>query len=212
MSWLDQVHQSHVADRRVSVLLRHFQELAPPDASVLDVGCGDGRLTAALGQARPDLRLRGVDVLVREQCDVDVTPFDGSSLPFEDSSFDAVMFVDVLHHTEDPMVLLREARRVSRRAILIKDHFLQGLLSGPTLRFMDRVGNARHGVALPHNYWRPAQWEQAFRELGLRVAEQRGQLGLYWWPASMLFERGLHFVARLEPDGPPSQATLVRPC
>jgi SAM-dependent methyltransferase len=31
--------------------------------------------------------------------------------PFSEDSFDMVMFVDVLHHTSDPRVLLREAVR-----------------------------------------------------------------------------------------------------
>ena len=62
------------------------------------------------------------------------------------------MFVDVLHHTEDPMALLGEAVRVARKTIVVKDHTLNGFLAGPTLHFLDRVGNARHDVALPYNY------------------------------------------------------------
>ena len=78
------------------------------------------------------------------------------------------MFIDVLHHTSDPRVLQREAARVSRRWIIIKDHARTGLGAGPTLRFMDWVGNARYGVALPYNYWRESQWNQAFAGLNLR--------------------------------------------
>ena len=44
------------------------------------------------------------------------------------------MCVDVLHHTDDPMILMREAMRVTRQAILIKHHTLDGLFAGPTLR------------------------------------------------------------------------------
>ena len=46
------------------------------------------------------------------------------------------MFVDVLLHTLDPMILLREAIRVARQTVVIKDHTLDGLLAGPTLRAM----------------------------------------------------------------------------
>ena len=67
-----------------------------------------------------------------------------------DASFDVVMFVDVLHHTDDPLLLLQEAQRVGK-IILVKDHFRKGFLAGPTLRFMDWVGNAHHGVVLPYN-------------------------------------------------------------
>jgi hypothetical protein len=36
---------------------------------------------------------------------------------------------------------------------LIKDHTLNGFLAGLTLRFMDWVGNACYGIALPYHYW-----------------------------------------------------------
>ena len=61
-----------------------------------------------------------------------------------------------------PRQLLREAVRVARRGLLIKDHTLTGFLAGPTLRLMDRVGNQRHGVALPYNYWTQQQWLRNF--------------------------------------------------
>ena len=32
--------------------------------------------------------------------------------------FDVVMFVDVLHHTDDPMILLRQAYPLARKAIV----------------------------------------------------------------------------------------------
>jgi hypothetical protein len=37
---------------------------------------------------------------------------------------DLIANVDVLHHTTEPMILLREASRVARQVILIKDHLL----------------------------------------------------------------------------------------
>jgi hypothetical protein len=111
---------------------------------------------------------------------------------------DVVMLVDVLHHAADPMLLLREAIRVARRAIIIKDHRRNGLLARATLKFMDRVGNCRHGVALPYNYWSQTQWLQAFQTLGLNVRFWQQQLRLYNWPAGLWFDRSLHFIARLE--------------
>jgi hypothetical protein len=35
------------------------------------------------------------------------------------------------------MILLREASRVARKNIVIKDHILDGLVAGPALRFTD---------------------------------------------------------------------------
>ena len=168
---------------------------------LLDVGCGDGLLAAAVGAVRPELEVAGVDVLVRPGAHIPVSGFDGRTLPYAAGSFDAVMMVDVLHHTEDPAVLLREAARVSRRWVLLKDHHLQGLGAASTLRFMDWISNARYGVSLPYNYQSPAQWASLFAVAGLRVQDERVQLGLYPPPASWLFGRRLHFVACLEKTG-----------
>jgi ubiquinone/menaquinone biosynthesis C-methylase UbiE len=79
-------------------------------------------------------------VLVWPHTKIPVTAFDGEHLPFPDKSVDVVMFVYVLHHTNDPEVLLREAQRVALKAVVLKDHTRNGLLAYTTLRFMDWVG------------------------------------------------------------------------
>ena len=188
-----------IFDRRITVLSKHLAELIPRDASVLDVGAGDGRLAARLLELRPDLNIRGVDVLVRGTTRVPILEFDGQTLPFPDRSIDVVMMVDVLHHASLQMALLRETVRVAAKVVVIKDHLVQGLLALPTLRFMDWVGNARHGVALPYSYWTPTEWSEAFRTAGLTPIVERERLGLYPWPVSLLFDRGLHFIRVLEP-------------
>ncbi len=200
MNLMDSVHGGYVHGRRVRVLARHLAQMIPAGpARVLDVGCGDGRLAALLQELRPELEVEGIDVLVRPGTPIPVREFDGRTLPFDDGAVDVVTFVDVLHHTEDPRVLLKEAARVVRRAVVLKDHLCRGLLARPTLRFMDWVGNARHGVVLPYNYQTPRQWAEHFAAVGLRVADERTRLGLYPAWANWLFGRGLHTTTRLEP-------------
>lgn len=197
MDAVGELHSRIVIDRRVEVLSSWFARLAPTGSRILDVGCGDGLLAAALRAKRPDLEIRGIDVLARENPHIPVALFDGTRIPYEDATFDAVLFSDVLHHTEDPALLLREARRVARQWLLIKDHYRDGLAAGARLRFMDWVGNARFGVSLPYNYWSEEQWRKAWAEIGLEPDELVTQLGLYPGPANWIFGAGLHFVARL---------------
>ena len=192
------IHQQLIFDRRTRVLARHFAELLPAGV-VLDVGCGDGTIDVLIQEQRPDVAIRGVDVLVRPATKIPVEAFDGRHLPFADKSFDAVMFVDVLHHTDDPSVLIREAKRVARNAVTVKDHTMDGPLAYSTLRLMDWVGNAHHGVALPYNYWPERRWREAFAAVSLKPKEWRRSVGLYPFPASLIFDRGLHFVTTLEP-------------
>ena len=195
MSLIERLHEKYVKSRRVDALAGSLAPLFPRAATVLDVGCGDGMLAEAIHDRRQDVHFRGIDVLARPDARIPVTVFDGASLPFPDDSFDVVLFADVLHHSADAEALLRDARRVSRQAVIIKDHCADGFLAWPTLRFMDRVGNARFGVALPHLYLRWEEWQRMFVRLGMGVATLRRRLGLYPAPLSWVFERSLHFVA-----------------
>jgi SAM-dependent methyltransferase len=200
MTVVGKLHSKLVFGRRVRVLGEMLADLVPAGAqSLLDIGCGDGRIARLVGERHPELSLSGIDVLVRPQTWIPVQPFDGATIPLADQSVDVAMFVDVLHHTDDPLVLLREATRVARQAILIKDHCRDGFLAGPTLRFMDWVGNAHHGVVLPYNYWTEARWREALAALNLKIESWTHKLPLYPWPASWLFGRRLHYVARLIP-------------
>ena len=198
MNFIDTLHGGYIYKRRVSVLSEHLAELMPQEAKILDVGCGDGLISHLIQQKRPDVRVEGIDIMERPTSHIPVSEFDGTTIPHPDKAFDVVMFVDVLHHTADPGVLLREAARVAKKAVVLKDHTQDGWLAGPTLRLMDWVGNARHGVVLPYNYWPEKQWKDTFARLGLAVGVWNPHVDLYPWPLSMLFDRSLHFTTRLD--------------
>jgi SAM-dependent methyltransferase len=194
---LDKVHGGWVHARRVEVLSRHLAALIPPGGRVLDLGCGDGLIGGKVAGLRTDLHIVGMDIDARADAPLPVQPFDGRTVPMADRSIDTVLLVDVLHHASDPLQLLREANRVADDAIVLKDVTIPGRLDEPTLRFMDWVGNARHGVPLPYNFWSQREWREAFARLGLRVEEVRRRLNLYPRPFRPLFERRMHFIARL---------------
>ena len=206
MNLLDRLHERGVLRQRARRLATLLAEVIPPGCAVLDVGCGDGFIDTLLLERRSDLKIHGVEVPSRTQPKFPVTYFDGTTLPFGRASFDIVMFVDVLHHTDDPMVLLREAARVAKQAIVVKDHLLQGILAGARLRFMDHVGNARHGVALPFNYWTRHQWKRAEEILDLRKRVELTELGLYPPLADWIFGANLHFLALYDLSTSPAQA------
>jgi len=197
MKMLQRIHSHTVHSRRVELLTKHLAPLLPQDGLVLDVGCGDGLLGSYLSESNPNLVIKGLDVLIRQDTKIPVSEFDGTTIPFENKSVDSILLVDVLHHTVDPCVILKEAKRVARKSIIIKDHTRNGLFAKSTLRFMDWVGNASYGVALPYNYLSHEEWKQMFSELDLDVIDWVSDLHLYPKPADYLFGRSLHFVARI---------------
>jgi SAM-dependent methyltransferase len=98
--------------------LREFARSLGSPASALDLGCGDGVLTAELAAdsvtaadvspvalARARRRLPGATL-------VELHP--DAPLPFGDGEFDLVLCAETLEHVRDVQLLLSEARRVLR--------------------------------------------------------------------------------------------------
>lgn len=82
--------------------------------TVLDVGCRDGILKSYL----PDtIHYAGVDLVEGPQVDYVCNLEDG--LPFNNESYDVVMALDVLEHTEDIWGAYAELVRVSKKAVVI---------------------------------------------------------------------------------------------
>ena len=196
MDPLNSIHSSYVLKRRANVLSNHLLRFLPCNSTVLDIGSGDGLLGYMLQKRGTGLQVHGIDVLARAHTYIPVLPFDGISIPYQDKSFDFALLVDVLHHTDEPLLLLREADRVARRGVIIKDHVTSGLFSSYTLRIMDWVGNARYSVRLPYNYWTQLQWQDAISQLGWKTLQWEHDLGLYPKPADWVFGRELHFIGR----------------
>ena len=181
---------------RVRVLA---EQLAPhlPSGHVLDVGCGAGDVAKALLALRPDVTIEGYDILERPRAEIPVTRFDGRRLPVPDGAAAAVLLVDVLHHADDAAALLAECARAAP-VVVVKDHLMRTWLDGRILAFMDWVGNAPHGVDLPYRFFSPASWSDAVSRAGLTETARDDVPGLYPFPFSLVFGRGLQFTARLE--------------
>jgi SAM-dependent methyltransferase len=96
--------------------LVEFVRSLGPAGRVLDLGCGDGRLTVCL-DAR-ELTAADVSAVALERATarldaarlVELEP--DAPLPLADSSFDLVLCAETLEHVRDVQLLLSEARRV----------------------------------------------------------------------------------------------------
>lgn len=198
---LESLHQRFVVGRRRECLVQSVSHALAPwhPARVLDVGCGNGEITLGISRALGGAsEFTGVDVLLRPDAKIPVVQYDGNRLPFPDGSFDAVMAVDVLHHADSPLDLLREMTRVARQGVVLKDHNRDGWLAQSTLERMDDVGNRRHGVRLVYHYLSRAEWAAGFTANHLAVRSYDAVKSLYPWPVRLVFGRRLHFVAALE--------------
>lgn len=94
--------------------------------SLLDVGCGEGYVISYLREHLPGLTITGMDydaeaIEIARQLhpDLNLKSGDASNLPFSDSSFDAVICLEVLEHLGEPENALRELIRVSRQYVIL---------------------------------------------------------------------------------------------
>ena len=185
-------------------VLRALARLFPPRANgVLDVGAGNGALGSGLQRFAPEAKVTGVDVVARVHPAslVPISVYDGKQLPFADRSFDVSILVNVLHHVpeEARLGLLAEALRVTRRALLVKDHLATGAWSHRVLAVMDLVGNAPFGGMVSATYLDADAWQKLFSALPIHV-EAFGRLGVQRGPRSVLFRDRLEIVFRLTPE------------
>ena len=94
-------------------------------AAVLEVGLGEGEVTARLRHRWPDARVVGIDLpdedlaaswrelgLIGAYADI-------ARLPFPDRSFDLVLAIEVLEHVPDPAAALAELSRVARGDLVL---------------------------------------------------------------------------------------------
>ena len=196
-SFLGRTHATLIFARRARILSAAICNLLPREAAILDVGSGDGTIAHSLMEKRSDLNVEGIDILVRPETKIPVRAFDGRTIPYDDRSFDVVSFIDTLHHADDAEQLLKEAKRVSRNWVIVKDHFAENTWDRATLALMDWVGNAPHGVSLPYNYWSRDRWKRAFKTASLTEAKIETDIPLYTVPLNWVFGRGLHFISLL---------------
>lgn len=195
------IHARLVHERRIAVLAHHLSAFLKPGWQILDVGCGDGKLDSLLGALVPDLQIRGVEILTRDDCSIACENYDGSHLPFPNGSFDACLIVDVLHHATDPLTLLMDACRVSRHSVLVKDHIAENAVDHWTLRLMDFVGSRPHGVPVPSWYRSRSEWQELYKRAGVVPVAIDKHIPLYPFPFSMIFGRSLHFISLLKKNG-----------
>ena len=98
----------------------------------LDVGCGTGPVIALLAEKYPEKHFVGLDITpaminaaqAKGLSNAEFVVGDAEDLPFDDSSFDAVLCSNSFHHYPNPEAFLREARRVLRSGgkLILRDY------------------------------------------------------------------------------------------
>lgn len=89
---------------------------------ILDIGCATGEYCKKLSEI--GFKCTGVDInpeyiLKAKQKGIDAHIMDGETLDFPNNSFDTVILFEVLEHVNNPKIVLKEAKRVAGKNVLI---------------------------------------------------------------------------------------------
>lgn len=188
---------SRWGERRVGKITKILLPYIPTNASILDVGCGDGSLAQSLKKKLPNIQITGIDTLKRENEKIKVILYDGKNIPFESESFDYLMLITVLHHCDDYLPVLKEAKRVAKKGIIIFDHQYKNRFEYLMLCLIDIPGNIPFGVYTPFNFKTRKQWLDMFNNLNLLETKHSDKVYLFGKFFNFLFGRKMHFVSVL---------------
>jgi SAM-dependent methyltransferase len=114
---LDERHWWYRGRRAVLNAVLAGLDLRPPrSARLLDAGCGSGRTLDELARygtaVGTELNAQGVEAARSRGHEAEQAPVE--AIPHPDASFDLVTCLDVIEHTDDDVLALRELRRVTR--------------------------------------------------------------------------------------------------
>ena len=135
---------------------------------ILDLGCGSG-IVAKTFQDFFQAQVIGVDVKDNRIIPVDFKVIDGKNLPFSENSFDCVLISYVLHHSQDPISLLKEAKRVCKNKIIIYEDLPEGIVSKLFCKIHGISFNKFFKIKNPAFFKTGKEWQETFENLGLKT-------------------------------------------
>ena len=126
--------------------------------NIIDIGSGAGSLTEIIRKSGKKVVPLDVKTYKWPRFSEPVF-YDGRNIPYGDKTFSTGMLVTVLHHTDNPESILKEAARVSRELIVVETSYVNPLHKLITI-LVDTLVN----LQLKWN-WDSYHSDQAWKEL-----------------------------------------------
>lgn len=136
---------------------------------ILDVGSGGGTVARILKSR--NFSVTTLDIADKSHYNEErPIIYHGEKFPFDDKTFDTSLILSVLHHSADPVSLLKEAKRVSRKRIIIKEDIYRNKIELFLTKVVDSIVNFEF-LNHPHNNLNDFQWKEIFKQLNLKLVK-----------------------------------------
>jgi ubiquinone/menaquinone biosynthesis C-methylase UbiE len=159
---------------KLKTVLPHFNQ----SEKIIDIGSGNGMVTHTLSQQ--NFNCTPIDVADLSIIEA-VKPlvYDGVNMPFEDNTFDTGLLLTVLHHTPDPIPVLKESARIAKKIIIIEDIYNNKIQQYMTYA-MDTLVNFGHS-SMTYQNKSDSEWKITFDELGLELVKESTKSVLFFF-------------------------------
>ncbi|USK32227.1 class I SAM-dependent methyltransferase [Bacillus sp. F19] len=159
-----------------SSIVSFFTKYVKPEAEVIDIGCGDGYGSFLL--MKEGLKVTGVDLspeMIKlakkheEEGKLTFIQANMMELPFEDDKADALLTINCIEWTENPLAALNELKRVVKT-----DGYLCIAILGPTAHPRTNSFDRLYGKPVICNTMMPWEFEKLAIDNGWELAGSQG--------------------------------------
>lgn len=157
---------------------------------VIDIGCGKGEVTKLLRENGKKVTAVDVNSFKYPRVISDVILYDGQKLPFSDNSFDTALLITVMHHTQNPSIVFKEAVRVGKEIVVIETTF-RNLWQKIYTLLVDSIVNLQLRF-YKNSYKSDSDWRKLFKDNGFKVISSK------FYEDKKLFTPFLHVVYYLK--------------
>jgi ubiquinone/menaquinone biosynthesis C-methylase UbiE len=168
---------------RIKEKILRIKKTCDTTNNILDVGSGNSVI--AKGLIEDGYRITLLDIKNKSFFkDFGPILYNGERIPFAENQFDVALLITVLHHTPDPVVLIKEVSRVSKKIVIIEEVY-SNMFQKKLTFFIDSLFNLQF-TNHPHSNKKDREWRKIFKELKLEVLYEE------YWKSFFFLKRVLY--------------------
>ena len=180
-----------------------------PGETVVEVGAGTGNFLALFADvAGPRIAVDLTPSMLKEARrheGLHLVAGDGRRLPLRSASIDLVASAQALHHVHDPVVVVKEMRRVARpggRVLLVDQVATERYEEALMMSRLELARDPSHAMSRPPSAYRMMVRAAGLEILDERVTESEQRLSSWMWPGEFPEERIAAVGELIEKIGP----------
>ena len=150
------------AKRKLRRLQKHLKFLDQH----IEIGSGTGSVLSVM--RKQNYYVDGLDFADNSfHEDLKPSVYNGRKMAFGKAAYDTALLLTVLHYTDDPEAVLREAGRIANRVVIIENVYDRREMEWLTKAFCSLMNF--EFIDHPHNNRTHAEWLETFEKMGLKL-------------------------------------------